>query len=680
LAAPASAYVYWANSSSNTIGRANLDGTGVNQSFITAADDPFGVAVDGQHIYWTNYGNGSVHSTTIGRAKLDGSDATQSFITGADQPAAVAVDGQHIYWANAGSNAIGRANLDGTGVNQRFITGAHIPISLAVDGQHIYWGNGNINAIGRANLDGTGVNETFITGADGLAGLAVDSRHIYWGNAGTGTIGRASLDGTGVNQSFITTSGTEVPNGVAVDSQHIYWSDSYGSTITHANLDGTGVNETFITGAGHPFGVAVDSGVILTGGPALTTSRVNPEEAPMQVVFVHGIRAGCDEPGRGDYSALYDTLAGSGRGVYTFCYDHDLAFSRNPSWRAHNRERCFSDTSRGEPEAVKKLSVPFDGAVGPLYASESLDQAEASNTYDGNGPLAYDATKLDDCLKALIAYDIKTRGHPEAIAVIGNSMGGAITRGWLALAKARSSSSLDAVTSVIFLEGATQGAWIAVAAGTLHNASSEGPDGFVVGPLSDFASRFVFSDLLHAYLFGPGVRDLAPRSAWYDAIATRPVPHLHYFTFSVDITLEAQIKELWWSQTVSTDFLGDGVIRLGDTAASSEPLLGGSQFLPFGTGPDQHQYVIPRTYNVGDIAIDPITGLAFLGTAAGIGGALGSGIRDVYITDTYGHFHFGANIGSDYVQSCNLTLGGQRITDEIHYLLSNPAEACSASH
>jgi hypothetical protein len=35
LAARADAFVYWANDEANTIGRANLDGSGVEQSFIS---------------------------------------------------------------------------------------------------------------------------------------------------------------------------------------------------------------------------------------------------------------------------------------------------------------------------------------------------------------------------------------------------------------------------------------------------------------------------------------------------------------------------------------------------------------------------------------------------------------------------------------------------------------------
>ena len=39
------AFIYWANSGGQTIGRANLNGTSVNQSFIRGAIEPCGVAV-----------------------------------------------------------------------------------------------------------------------------------------------------------------------------------------------------------------------------------------------------------------------------------------------------------------------------------------------------------------------------------------------------------------------------------------------------------------------------------------------------------------------------------------------------------------------------------------------------------------------------------------------------------
>jgi hypothetical protein len=238
--------LYWSNAGTGAIGEANLDGGASKPSLITGLGDPFGLALDGQHIYWASSGG------AIGEANLDGTNVNPAFITGGSVPDAVAVDRQHIYWANRSSGTIGEANLDGTDVNQNFITGASLPFGLAVDGQHIYWANYG-GAIGEANLDGTNVNQTFIAGA-GAAGVAVDGQHIYWANVGRNTIGEANLDGTQINESFIT--GASLPVGITVDDQRIYWANNVGGTIGAANLDGTQINQSFITDAPGPFGVA----------------------------------------------------------------------------------------------------------------------------------------------------------------------------------------------------------------------------------------------------------------------------------------------------------------------------------------------------------------------------------------------------------------------------------------
>src|SRR5438093_1191995 len=64
-----------------------------------------GTPVPTRRIYWTNVGTG-----TIGRANLGGQNVNQSFITGASAPFGMAVDSSHIYWANAGNKTIGRAD------------------------------------------------------------------------------------------------------------------------------------------------------------------------------------------------------------------------------------------------------------------------------------------------------------------------------------------------------------------------------------------------------------------------------------------------------------------------------------------------------------------------------------------------------------------------------------------
>jgi hypothetical protein len=307
----AGAFVYWANDPNDngtTIGRANLDGSGVNASFITGTSGAHNLAVDGAHIYWANCGGSGCAGATIGRANLDGTGVNETFITGASGASGVAVDGGHIYWANLSSGTIGRANLDGTGVDQSFITGASNPHSIAVDGAHIYWSNFGGTTIGRANLNGTAVDQSFITGASAPTGVAVDAAHVYWSNFTGNTIGRADLAGTGVDQSFLTAS---APNGLAVDGAHIYWgncgdSTCTGTTIGRANLDGSGVNQSFISGVSGPSGIAVDA---LTPPPTVQLPPV-----------VSGGQLFCGVQHRGHCNGIKikTTLTGPGNAVWTF--------------------------------------------------------------------------------------------------------------------------------------------------------------------------------------------------------------------------------------------------------------------------------------------------------------------------------------------------------------------------
>jgi len=219
-------HIYWANAGDGTIGRANLDGTGVDERFITGATSPCGVAVDAQHIYWTNGGAALVdapnsyaprnlpavtNGSTIGRANLDGSGVDQRFITGASNPCGVAVDATHIFWANpatiwAGNAAgtIGRANLDGSGVSQRFVPAAGQACGVAVDEAHVYWSAAGPAGygIGRANLNGTAANAAWIPGIPGPCGVAVNGTQVYWGPSDI-FIGRANVDGSDVRPDFL---------------------------------------------------------------------------------------------------------------------------------------------------------------------------------------------------------------------------------------------------------------------------------------------------------------------------------------------------------------------------------------------------------------------------------------------------------------------------------------------
>ncbi len=167
-----------------SIDRTGIDGIGgVDEGFVSGFEGPIhGIAVDSTHIYWTKCADDD--PAAIGRANLDGTGVEAAFIPLADPaacPVDVAVDGKHLYWTNeiyyspssAPNYTISRAGLDGTQVEPSFI--AYGAASIAVDAGHVYWAG---DSIGRAGLDGTGVDGAFITPAEPLPilnGLAVDA-------------------------------------------------------------------------------------------------------------------------------------------------------------------------------------------------------------------------------------------------------------------------------------------------------------------------------------------------------------------------------------------------------------------------------------------------------------------------------------------------------------------------
>lgn len=274
--ARAEAFIYWGqappppNHSPFSMGRANLDGTGINRSFIPNTAPCGGIAINDQHVFWGN-------SPGVGRANVDGSSPTSTFINSSGV-CGVAVDGTHVYWTDeAPMDGVGRANLDGSGVDQQFITGASFPCGIAVDSGHIYWANqgpmGTGTTIGRANLDGSNVDQSFISGANDPCGIAVDGSHVYWANLGGGSIGRANVNGTGVDQNFIP-SGS--PCGLAVDSGHIYWSTQGQSTprsLARADLNGTNVESAFVPDLNGGCAVGVDARSLQPTSTIFSVSR-----------------------------------------------------------------------------------------------------------------------------------------------------------------------------------------------------------------------------------------------------------------------------------------------------------------------------------------------------------------------------------------------------------------------
>lgn len=148
-------YVYWANRTTNGIGRAELANFAtasqvVEGDWLPLPDPPgtvsfpCGVAVDGTYVYWginavSTSGGPPVAGTTIGRAKkTDGSEATNAFLGGGKEVTGLTLAGDFLYWSNlggyvAGAGSIGRGNVSGGGWDGTFVSGLTAPFGVAVD-------------------------------------------------------------------------------------------------------------------------------------------------------------------------------------------------------------------------------------------------------------------------------------------------------------------------------------------------------------------------------------------------------------------------------------------------------------------------------------------------------------------------------------------------------------------
>ncbi len=249
-------FVYWTNDPGNSVGRAKINGTGLNDNFITGLNRPIGVAVDSKYIYWADW-----NANQIGRANLNGTGVKLDFIPGVHPEGIAVTANAGIFWGNdtSTSDTIGHANIDGSNPTINFAaTGTNIS-GVAADENYVYWLDNTNNKIGRVPVTGSTPEPNFITVPSAGSGVAADPSFLYWSTgAVTDSIGRVPIGGGTPDPSFIPTATGRVfgVSGLAVNAQYVFWSNvsnPFGSNVIgRANVDGTGKNQSLITGVGSP--------------------------------------------------------------------------------------------------------------------------------------------------------------------------------------------------------------------------------------------------------------------------------------------------------------------------------------------------------------------------------------------------------------------------------------------
>jgi hypothetical protein len=231
--------VYWVNDVNNPpvdvggVFSAPLGGGGPVTTLATNQANPNFLVVNGSGVFWGDHG-----SNAIERAALDGGQ--QSQVSVANGPLGLALDGQFIYWADHGSSKILKSPLFGNGTVT--ISTGTSPVAVAITATDIYWANYSEGTIQTAPLSGVNATATLVatTNGRGPNSIAVDTTYVYWGDQGppagigvdgglgpdgglNGAIFYAPIKGTGGVGTILAESAN--PLWITADKSCVYWTD-----------------------------------------------------------------------------------------------------------------------------------------------------------------------------------------------------------------------------------------------------------------------------------------------------------------------------------------------------------------------------------------------------------------------------------------------------------------------
>ena len=368
---PDSPPIYWTDSGSNKIQRANLDDSNVEDLVTQGLEGPRAIALDmaDGKMYWTDSGTNKIQ-----RANLDGSNLQDLIVRGLEDPWGIALDvaGGKMYWTDWVTEKIQRANLDGSNVEDLITSGLITPINIALDvaGGKMYWIDTTTHKIQRANLDGSNVEDLVTQGLEGPRDITLDvtGGKMYWTDAIADKIQCANLDGSNVED--LITSGLKSPDAIALDvaGGKMYWEDR--QKIQRANLDGSNV-EDLVTGLGIPWGIDL---------------AIPPQVIPSSPdLVVEDARADPVTVAPGETFRLYATLKNQGTGESTatvlryYRSTDEVISTEDTQLRSANRDPLAANASIRRYRTVTAPTIPGTYYYGVCVDSVTNESDTANN-------------------------------------------------------------------------------------------------------------------------------------------------------------------------------------------------------------------------------------------------------------------------------------------------------------
>jgi hypothetical protein len=171
-------FVSFYNDPTNEVMRVPPSGGRVD--VLATGQNPAGILLHDEHVYWTNFDGGQVmRSTKNGtHATVLNANDLRPGMTG------IAIHGDHLYLTNVIAGSVLRIPKGG-GPTEELASGQSTPFRIVVDDANIYWTNmGDINSatgqVMRMALHPGGQPTALAANQAQPIGIAADHTHIYW--------------------------------------------------------------------------------------------------------------------------------------------------------------------------------------------------------------------------------------------------------------------------------------------------------------------------------------------------------------------------------------------------------------------------------------------------------------------------------------------------------------------
>jgi hypothetical protein len=193
---------------------------------------PLSVAVDSMFIYWVANGTGDILRVPIGAAATIPPTVLQS---GEGTPFAIAVDGTNVYWVDQGTSvnppngSVKQKAKDGTGIVTTLAPNEPSPGAIAIDGHNVYWTDKvNPGFVKQIVIGGGAAAITLAQNEGAPYGIAIDADSVYWTDFDDNTVNKVPIGG-GTKFEYAVQQAN--PAAIAVDQKNIYWVNSAAGTI-----------------------------------------------------------------------------------------------------------------------------------------------------------------------------------------------------------------------------------------------------------------------------------------------------------------------------------------------------------------------------------------------------------------------------------------------------------------